>query len=127
MGYDMVLPTFFQKNMYFLLQILFVMQRHPTSGNFDKCRSKFYFDSVRCDITLTEIPFSFGKISENFFTKDLHWSWKRFGITLSTDFFKIVKSYLLFLMGAGSDLGNFDMLFVIASGKSAENPSVVFL
>ena len=37
------------------------------------------------------------------------------------------KSYLLFLMGAGSGLGNFEMLFITTSGKFSENPSVVFL
>ena len=36
------------------------------------------------------------------------------------------KSYLLFLMGAGSGLGTFEMLFITASGKISENPSDVF-
>ena len=37
------------------------------------------------------------------------------------------KSYLLFLIGAGNDLGNFEMLFITPSGTISENPSVVFL
>ena len=41
--------------------------------------------------------------------------------------FQNVQIVLVFLVGAGSGLGNFEMLFITASGKTSENPSVVFL
>ena len=103
------------------------MQRHPATGNltaFDPGST-----SLSCVVTL-HLPkshFDLEKISEKSFNKDPNWSLKRLEISLSTDFFITFKSYLLFLMDAGSDLGYFEMLLITASGTILENPSVVFL